>query len=189
MNFYSSLEMISRVALFFLHGSGDNGNNFKYYLETIPLTKQFNYQTFKQFLINQKDYFYELYTPSSPIISYSPAGGEKFSVWYDRSPNFTEKGIDDIEDIEGINKSLQQIINQIKNIENQYDHIFIGGFSMGGGLALHCLRYKMISSKIRGIFTMGSFLVQHSAVLEMSLDNNKHKKNNIPVLMMHGIQL
>lgn len=183
--------MTSRVAIFFLHGSGDNGNNFKYYLETIPLTKQFNYQTFKQILLNQKDYQYDLYTPSSPIIPYSPAGGEKHYVWYDRSPDFKAKGINDIEDIEGTNKSLQQIINHIRSIENQYDHIFVGGFSMGGGLALHCLRHK-ISSKIRGIFTMGSFLVQHSLVLEPSVIYNtttdkKQKNNNIPILMLHGM--
>lgn len=53
---------------------------------------------------------------------------------------------------------------------------------MGGGLALHFLR-RNLSEKIRGIFTMGSFLVESSAVLTDSLPE---KNLDLPVIMMHG---
>ena len=53
---------------------------------------------------------------------------------------------------------------------------------MGGGLALHFLRRK-ISDKIKGIFSLGSFLVNSSAVTASALPPHAHA---VPVLMMHG---
>jgi hypothetical protein len=54
---------------------------------------------------------------------------------------------------------------------------------MGGGLALHFLR-REVSHKVKGIFTMGSFLVNASKVTASPLPPHVQE---IPVLMMHGI--
>ena len=103
-------------------------------------------------------------------------------MWFDRSVDFHEKGLDDREDVDGINQSLTALIQTINDVEALYDHIFLGGFSMGGGLVLHGLRTQL-SSKVRGLFIMGSFLVQRSLVLKEPLSL---KASQLPVLMMHG---
>jgi hypothetical protein len=72
-------------------------------------------------------------------------------------------------------------------MEDSYVDIFVGGFSQGGCLSLHLMRNdiaEQLSNKVRGIFSMGSFLVKSSVVLKKSADNNGLA--NLPLLMMHG---
>ena len=137
---------------------------------------------------------------------YTPLGGETLNVWFDRSPQFLSRGMEDIEDLIGADRSIDKVRNNIElhilkylsvsyfyfffvqlfpiisELDRNFDNIFIGGFSMGGGLALHFLRRK-ISAKIKGIFSMGSFLVNSSGVTASPLPPHALK---IPVLMMHG---
>ena len=75
-----------------------------------------------------------------------------------------------------------QLLPLLSELDRNFDNIFIGGFSMGGGLALNFLRRK-ISNKIKGIFTMGSFLVNSAAVTASPLPP---QALTVPVLMMHG---
>jgi predicted esterase len=67
--------------------------------------------------------------------------------------------------------------------KNDYEHIFVGGFSMGGCLCLHLLRHRL-PPNVRGIFTMGSFLVGGSVVVNKAqlFKDTPH----MSVLMMHG---
>ena len=53
---------------------------------------------------------------------------------------------------------------------------------MGGGLALHYLRVQNsgMYSQLKGIFSLGSYLMKISLVYTQPLNNN------IPVLMLHG---
>ena len=53
---------------------------------------------------------------------------------------------------------------------------------MGGGLALHYLRVRNsgMYSKLKGIFSLGSYLMKSSLVYTQRLNNN------IPLLMLHG---
>ena len=83
--------------------------------------------------------------------------------------NYLEEGLEDSEDKEGIEKSMDTILKMINAMESDFKHIFLGGFSMGGGLALHALaKASKLCPKVRGIFTMGSYLVNDSAVLKKS---------------------
>jgi predicted esterase len=106
-------------------------------------------------------------------------GGDLCNVWYDMSADFIDQGMEDTEDVMGINASLQALELQLDRLDAQFEHIFFGGFSMGGGLALHVLRRPGFAN-LRGIFTMGSFLVNDSVV-------QKKKLTPVPVLMMHGM--
>lgn len=52
---------------------------------------------------------------------------------------------------------------------------------MGGGLALHFIRESVRpSSKLCGVFSMGSFLVENSLVFQETI------QLSLPVFMMHG---
>lgn len=167
-----------------LHGSGGSGASLRDGIDYIPLRQLHGYQTLMETLNNNKiNHRYEVITPTANLRPYTYHGGEYTRVWFDRSVDFHEKGLDDKEDIDGINQSLSTLMQTINDMESLYDHIFLGGFSMGGGLVLHGLRMKL-SPKVRGIFTMGSFLVQRSLVLrEQSLST---RSSQLPLLMMHG---
>ena len=175
--------MIVRIAIIMLHGSGGSGASLRDGIDYIPLTQLHGYQTLMEALNNNKNnYRYEIITPTAKLRPYTYHGGEYTRVWFDRSVDFHETGLDDKEDVDGINQSLATLMQTINDMESLYDHIFLGGFSMGGGLVLHGLRMQL-SSKVRGLFTMGSFLVQRSSVLRESLST---RSSQLPLLMMHG---
>ena len=175
--------MIVKIGIIMLHGSGGSGTSLRSSLDYVPLTQLHKYQTFIKALNDNNDNNkFEIITPTATLRPYTYHGGEYAHVWFDRSADFHETGLDDWEDVDGINQSLSTLIDTIHSMESLYDHIFVGGFSMGGGLILHYLR-SQISSKVRGLFTMGSFLVQRSAVLRETLSM---KASQLPVLMMHG---
>jgi len=175
--------MIVRIAIIMLHGSGGSGASLRDGIDYIPLTQLHGYQTLMEALNNNKNnYRYEIFTPTAKLRPYTYHGGEYTRVWFDRSLDFHETGLDDKEDLDGINQSMATLMQTINDMESLYDHIFLGGFSMGGGLVLHGLRMQL-SSKVRGLFTMGSFLVQRSSVLRESLST---RSSQLPLLMMHG---
>jgi len=157
------------------------------YLETAPIP-QLGHNSFRHclesgFSIHGKSTgSVTLFTPTADSRPYSPFDGGNLNVWFDRTPQFLTKGLNDIEDHIGVNKSLEKIEKLILDIEGNYDNIFIGGFSMGGGLALHFL-HRPISPKIKGIFSLGSFLVDSSSLFQ---EPSHRLALHIPVLMMHG---
>jgi len=160
-----------------LHGSGSCGQDIAGYLDSVPIP-EYRFETFRD---AASALSMDIITPSAASRRYTPFGGERCNVWYDRSADFMRKGLSDIEDFDGTEQSLEKVLLKIEQIESKYDHVFIGGFSMGGGLALHTLR-KHYPEKLRGVFTMGSFLVQESAVVTGPLGRSAQ----VPILMMHG---
>lgn len=176
--------MIARIAIVMLHGSGGNGPSLRDSLDYTPLSQVHNYRTFMEALNgNSYNHRFDLFTPTADLRPYTYHGGEHVRVWFDRSADFHDTGLDDREDLDGINESLSRLIQTLRDIEDQYEHIFVGGFSMGGGLVLHCLRAQLLPIKVRGVFTMGSFLVQRSLLLKEPLSS---RAAQLPVLMMHG---
>jgi predicted esterase len=125
-----------------------------------------------------------LITPTAATRAFSAMGGELCNVWFDRSADFIDRGMDDSEDTMGINSSLRTLELELTYLNDQFEHVFFGGFSMGGGLALHVLR-KSCFTKLRGVFSMGSFLTEDSALLTKPLN----AASKVPVLMMHGALL
>lgn len=170
--------MGDRTLLIFLHGSGGDGIELRSFLQVFRLPS-YNMQTFRQVLDSMGG---DLLCPSAPSRPYSPAGGERLHVWFDRSPSFVREGMSSDEDTSGMDESFEQIKRVIAQQESSYDHIILGGFSMGGGLAL-CAFRKELSPKLRAVFTIGSFLVNKSAVLQ---GDGIAAHAQIPLLMMHG---
>eukprot|EP01038_Epipyxis_sp_PR26KG_P008998 gene8998-12138_t len=172
--------MIPKSLLIFLHGSGGSGRDIRSFLEGVPI-ERFGYNSFTTTLSERNIHHVDLLTPTADLVPYTPMGGGKANVWFDRSNDFIVKGLNDLEDTTGADRSLHKINTIIAEKERNYDYIFIGGHSMGGGQSLHFLR-SVLSSKVVGIFSIGSFLVNNSQVYH-SLNLNSAR---IPLLMMHG---
>jgi predicted esterase len=185
--------MFAKSLLVFLHGSGGNGSELRSYLENIPLAS-FGYNSYVDVISSELNI--SVFSPSSGVRRYSAAGGERMNVWYDRTPAFMKEGRNSTEDIAGINSSIEILLKKIheKETETPFENYFIGGFSMGGGIALHLVRYLtesgnfQVLKKIKGIFTAGSFLVSSSTTFsELVLTALQSNHVSVPpILMMHG---
>jgi predicted esterase len=74
------------------------------------------------------------------------------------------------------------------NSQTPYTDVFIGGFSQGGCLSLHLLRNEFLNrlpTQMRGIFSIGSFLVKESVVMEQRVAGDDASAD-LPIFMMHG---
>lgn len=173
------IKMTGKSALFFLHGSGGDGKELRSFLQQMPL-RQFQHKSFGDVLT---EYNFDLFTPTAKVRRYAPMGGEKMSVWFDRSPSFVSEALNSCEDTEGMDASLQYIKSLVDEAvsKQSYDNIFFGGFSMGGGLSLHAYRTQ-IHPDLRGVFVISSFAVNNSALFQQPLSPHR----NVPLLMMHG---
>ncbi|XP_046977471.1 lysophospholipase-like protein 1 isoform X2 [Vanessa cardui] len=117
--------------------------------------------------------------PTAPLQPYTPAGGLMSNVWFDR--------IDVSQKVPEIEKSLKNIEVHVRNLiksENDIgipnNRIIVGGFSMGGALALHTA-YRW-ESNLAGAFAFSSFLNDNSIVYK---EITKLQKN-VPLLQIHG---
>ena len=81
----------------------------------------------------------------------------------------------------------------LDNAKASYDNIFVGGFSQGGCLSLHMIRSELmvrLPEQLKGIFSLGSFLVSKSVVLQQEriISDEGNALLDIPILMMHGMR-
>lgn len=177
----SEYNMTGRSLLVFLHGSGSNGVDVIQFLSVMPLGSKLNYLPFREIAGSHS---IDIIAPTAAKQKYAPNFGQDSTVWFNRASDFLTHGREDeYEDVESASQSIRQIMRIIDEEESKYDHIFLGGISMGGCCALHALRFDL-HAKVRGIFTMGSFLIAKSVIFDE--DTPLGKSRNLPVLMMHG---
>jgi predicted esterase len=165
----------------FLHGSGSSGLEMRQFLQLFPFSRG------NTFLKEMKKLNADVVCPTSHSIPYSPLLKEPSNVWFDRSLEFTTLGRDDpYEDESNIERSAMSLRDFIHEQERlrTYDHIYIGGMSMGGGMSLHLLKYlsddPRILDRLRGIFVVSSYLINQSRFFRGST------LSSIPILMLHG---
>ncbi|KAG4070003.1 hypothetical protein HA402_013663 [Bradysia odoriphaga] len=157
----------SATVLFF-HGSGDTGPNL---IEWV------------RFLLGkdlQSPHIKFVY-PTAPLQPYTPLDGEKSHVWFDRK----SISIDALESRKSLASSYE-LVNELIEAELNngipINRIVVGGFSMGGALALHTGYH--VNTDVAGVFACSAFLNKDSIVYE-SLKNKPHGK--LPeLLMFHG---
>ncbi|XP_057670907.1 lysophospholipase-like protein 1 [Diorhabda carinulata] len=152
------------AAVIFLHGSGDTGQGL---LEWV------------KFLVGDISLPHiKFYFPTAPLRPYTPLNGQLSNVWFDRY-NITPDVPEHEETLHSIGKEMNNFITKITN-ENQIttSRIIIGGFSMGGALALHAA--YSYSPGLAGVFTLSSFLNNNSILYK----EPKYLKS--PLFMCHG---
>nr|WCC58208.1 carboxylesterase [Pharsalia antennata] len=154
---------ISSASVIFLHGSGDTGQGLLNWIK---------------FLIGDFSLPHiNFYFPTAPLRSYTPLQGELSNVWFDRydiTPDVPEHK----ETLESIGSEMKILINKIVESGVSLNRIVIGGFSMGGALALHTAYH--FNPGLAGVFTLSSFLNNNSAVF------SEPKALETPLYMCHG---
>ncbi|ODN02336.1 Lysophospholipase-like protein 1 [Orchesella cincta] len=137
--------------VYFLHGACDNGVGLQSWID----------KTIKgKFAFSHFPVMY----PTSPLKSYTLHEGKEEQIWFDQlslSPNSPE----DWGTISSVGTELSRIIrNGVKQSGIPPENTIIGGFSMGGAMALH-LGYRF-HSNIAGVFALSSFLPPDSRLFE-----------------------
>nr|CAD7452456.1 unnamed protein product [Timema tahoe] len=110
---------------------------------------------------------------------------QRSNVWFDRidiSPRVPEH----LETVDSMARELVTLIQQEVSSGVPLSRIIVGGFSMGGAMALH-LGYRFLP-QLAGVFALSSFLNEKSAIYEvLSRRTIEAKQPNLPPLFMcHG---
>jgi len=155
--------------IIFCHGSGDTGVGVKSYVESVAPSHSLE-------LLHQAGI--ELVYPSATIRPYRLAGGYPSSVWFDRIGGMEPTHPEDTESVLSSTTQLNTIIDALIKEQGLEPHkIAIGGFSMGGGIALQTVVRRTVPS-LGAVFTLSSYLCNDSQVyklLEQTNNNNEQQ--------------
>lgn len=120
--------------------------------------------------------------PTAPVQKYTPLGGEYSNVWFDRKA-VTQGAQECQKSLSNIYETVNEILKrEIDGCGLPARRIVVGGFSMGGCLAMHTGYH--LNQELGGVFALSAFLNDNSVVYE-SLET--HKSSTLPRLkMVHG---
>lgn len=109
---------------------------------------------------------------------------QQSNVWFDRK-SVSIEALECRQSLASIYKMVNELIRNEVNIGIPINRIMVGGFSMGGALAMHTGYH--IETNLAGVFACSSFLNSRSIVYD-SLANRKQTDNgHLPeLLMFHG---
>ncbi|XP_075720715.1 lysophospholipase-like protein 1 isoform X2 [Rhinoderma darwinii] len=136
------------ASVIFLHGSGDTGPGIKSWIREI-LKKDLAFSHMKVIF------------PTAAARPYTPMRGGISNVWFDRY----KISIDSPEHLDSVNSMCQVLTDLIKEEVASgiaKNRILLGGFSMGGAMAMH-LAYRY-HRDVAGVFALSSFLNENSVV-------------------------
>ena len=169
----SSNNKRNKPLIVFCHGSGDTGDGAKSWIQSLMFAS-----AYKQF-----DWIFPTATP----IPYTLNGGMVSSVWYDRVEGFEPTHPEQTLTIE---RSTDQLIGVIEDgIQNhglKASQIVIGGFSMGGAIALQTAarwHVKHPTTPLGCVFGLSCYLNDDSKVWELLKDS---RENWPKTFMAHG---
>ncbi|KAG6929153.1 lysophospholipase like 1, partial [Chelydra serpentina] len=139
-----------RASVILLHGSGDTGPGVRAWIKQV-LNQDLVFQHIK------------VIYPTAPARPYTPMRGALSTVWFDRW-KISNECPEHIETIDSMCQVLTNVIDdEVKNGISK-NRIILGGFSMGGGMAMH-LAYRY-HQDVAGVFALSSFLNKTSAVYQ-----------------------
>ena len=121
--------------------------------------------------------------PTAPVQKYTPLGGEAYSnVWFDRKA-VTQEALECRKSLSAIYETVNELLKrEIEGCGIPARRVVVGGFSMGGCLAMHTGYH--LNTDLGGVFALSAFLNNNSVVYE-SLESNK--SSTFPRLkMFHG---
>ncbi|XP_028714181.1 lysophospholipase-like protein 1 [Peromyscus leucopus] len=155
------------ASLIFLHGSGHSGQGQREWISNV-LNQDLTFQHIK------------IIYPTAPSRPYTPMKGGLSNVWFDRF-KISNDSPEHLESIDRMCQVLTELIDdEVKN-GIQKSRILVGGFSMGGCMAIH-LAYRN-HRDVAGVFALSSFLNKESAVYK----DLQHRDGTLPELFQcHG---
>ncbi|XP_077013983.1 lysophospholipase-like protein 1 isoform X1 [Tamandua tetradactyla] len=138
------------ASLIFLHGSGDSGQGLRNWIKQVS-HQDLAFQHIK------------VIYPTAPSRPYTPMKGTMSNVWFDRF-KISDDCPEHLESIDVMCQVLTDLINDEVKSGIKKNRILIGGFSMGGCMAMH-LAYRN-HQDVAGVFALSSFLNKTSAVYQ-----------------------
>ncbi|KAM8947840.1 lysophospholipase-like protein 1 [Pelodytes ibericus] len=138
------------ASLIFLHGSGDTGQGIKSWIREI-LKQDLAFKHIKVIF------------PTAPAQRYTPMMGEMSNVWFDRY-KISMECRENLESVDSMCQILTNLINEEVKSGIANNRILLGGFSMGGAMAMH-LAYRH-HRDAAGVFALSSFLNKDSVVYQ-----------------------
>ncbi|XP_055847557.1 lysophospholipase-like protein 1 [Episyrphus balteatus] len=158
------------ATVIFFHGSGDTGSNLVEWVRFL-LGRDLDFPHIK------------LIYPTAPLQPYTPLNGELSNVWFDRR-SITIDAKENRKSLASIYETVHELINEEEKLGIPPERIIVGGFSMGGALALHTAYH--LNTDLAGVFACSSFLNRDSIVYD-SLKNRTKPGTDLPELkMFHG---
>eukprot|EP01062_Namystynia_karyoxenos_P046761 TRINITY_DN35123_c0_g1_i1.p1 TRINITY_DN35123_c0_g1~~TRINITY_DN35123_c0_g1_i1.p1 ORF type:complete len:241 (+),score=66.93 TRINITY_DN35123_c0_g1_i1:81-725(+) len=152
-------------AVVFLHGSGDSGEGVR---EAVSFYAP-------DFIPSLEAAGAAVLFPTAPERKYGPAGGALMRVWFSRAA----LAYDAAEDTAHVADSCKLVDAALSAAGVRPEDAVVGGFSMGGGLALH-YAYGQRGAPVAGVFASGSFAAQGGPVGAGPLGSAP------PLLQRHG---
>uniref|UniRef100_A0A0N5AL58 palmitoyl-protein hydrolase n=1 Tax=Syphacia muris TaxID=451379 RepID=A0A0N5AL58_9BILA len=148
------------ATVIFLHGLGDTGHGWS--------------SVFKDEI---REPFIKYICPHAPVRPVTLNMGMQMPAWYDLY-GLTPEAEEDVDGIEESAKLIHSMIDSEVRAGISSDKIVVGGFSMGGALALYAgLTYD---KPLAGILGLSSFLIRK--------DRDCTANKEIPIFMGHGDQ-
>ncbi|XP_053315012.1 lysophospholipase-like protein 1 [Spea bombifrons] len=138
------------ASVIFLHGSGDSGQGIKSWIREI-LKQDLAFKHIKVIF------------PTAPAQPYSPMLGEMSNVWFDRY-KISMECCENLDSIDSMCHVLTNLIQEEVKSGISKNRIILGGFSMGGAMAMH-LAYRY-NKDLAGVFALSSFLNKDSEVYQ-----------------------
>uniref|UniRef100_A0A8C6HNU9 palmitoyl-protein hydrolase n=1 Tax=Mus spicilegus TaxID=10103 RepID=A0A8C6HNU9_MUSSI len=138
------------ASLIFLHGSGHSGQGQREWIKNV-LNQDLTFQHIK------------IIYPTAPSRPYTPLKGGFSNVWFDRF-KISMDCPEHLESIDSMCQVLSGLIDEEVKTGIQKSRILIGGFSMGGCMAMH-LAYRN-HPDVAGVFVLSGFLNKASVVYQ-----------------------
>ncbi|KAK2854700.1 hypothetical protein Q7C36_006569 [Tachysurus vachellii] len=156
------------ASVIFLHGSGDTGQGLRAWVRDV-LTQDMAFEHIR------------VIYPTAPARPYTPMQRALSHVWFDRY-KISRDCPEHLESIEEMCSNLGAVVQDEIQAGLPKHRMIIGGFSMGGAMALHlACRYHQ---DVAGVFAMSSFLNKGSVVYQAVEDAKGH---HLPELLQcHG---
>lgn len=119
--------------------------------------------------------------PTAPERAYTPSFGMRQHVWFNRH-DVEISAPEDLSTVEPMAEEINKLIDQELRLGVDIKRIVLGGFSMGGSMALQ-MGYRF-RPEVGGVFSLSSFLNRGSKVYEVL--KTSQDANYPPLFMCHG---
>ena len=152
------------AAIIMLHGLGSGAEDFRGIVDAINLPSSVNT---------------EFIFPQAPRLSVTINAGRKMPAWFDIF-SFKEDARQDSEGIQRASEYIDEIVADLYRHGVKHQHIFVGGFSQGGAVALHYASHH--PQTIAGVVAISTYLPLITEFPQAVTDGGR----KTPIFMSHG---